>query len=361
MQMKTVSETINDIILMPNNREKDIAVVNLANYLNYLKMIEKISDDSFDEYKDLITTMFSNTFNKIKEERVILQNDFYNQKENLLNIYQKVLLFAKDYKLDILDIDNIDITNYIKYVKDFFKWFDDDLYKLYENLEDKGLIHAIVSDRYYGLAHLIGKDEYAIMVSLQEGISTLVTIVHEMGHIYYYHILRDNPELITRYLSSECISTSLERLFIIYLKERNIINKELINKHEINKHIMDLMKTDCAYVVNKNIIINKNNNVKTSLENYKRLGILSHKSFQDPNHHLQYRQNKYSYAFLFASVIEERFIKDEKWTKYFLKEYPKLVRELDSENLISLFYDDDYVNAVNNKTNKLLIKNRSLI
>ena len=354
--MRPISNIINDILIMPNSREKDVEVVNLCNYLKYLNMIGKLTDNNYKEFQDIITIMFSNTFKYTEKERIILLNDFYDQKEKLSDLYQEVLLFAKDYKLDIKNLTKFNNNEYKKYIIDFLKWFDEDLLNIYINLDNNGLIHKFIHDRYIGFAYQIGKDEYAIMINQENELQTLITMIHELGHIYYYHINRNNPELIPRYLPSECISTSLERIFIIYLKQNNLIDNTIISEYENNKHIKDLMKMDCSYVVNKTLVDNNSNNRIITYEDYKKIGILSHKSFKDCEFHLRYRQNKYSYALLFSSVIEERFIKDENWVKHFLKEYPKLVKEQDSKTLINLFYANHYINATNRKTNKVLVK-----
>lgn len=355
-----LTQLINKIIAMPDGIDKDIEVNFLNNMLAYLKKTKQISLEDYEEYKELIKLVFFKSIEHINEERKIQHDDFYTVREDLLYLYQNVLDYVKDYQLNVKTMNTINPEENLNLVIGFFKWLNIGVYKLYNNLNKKDLIYDIFDNRFAGLTYQIGKDEYAIAICpLADGLRQLFTLVHEMGHIYYYHIQRDNPSLSSNLIATECIPKIFERLFISYLRENNLLEKKLLDNFEYNRHLADLLYVDSSYVVNKIMIDNDSSKwdySHLSFNDFKKQSILNPKVFSQYKDHLKYVYNKYSYAFLLASIVQKKYAKDEKWVKSFIKEFPKLARNTSSKEIINLFTTEEYINATNNTSSKILTK-----
>ncbi len=360
--MNEIARRINELIKMPNSREKDIKVYQVLSYIYYLKTLKSITKTDYETYKELIELVFSQSSKVINEERKIQKNEFFAERSNLLNLYKDVLLFSNDYKFDIQCIGIGNASPYMYTVTDFFKWFDKDLLNIYIDLENKGLIHDMRSNEYGGLSTCIGKNEYAIFLNRNLCIvNQLITVIHEMAHVYCYHRNQDSETIISNYLATECISKTLENLFLIYLRENNLINKDMLKEYEINSHITNLLSTDSAYVTNC-LLIERNTTVlnieDVSFSDYKEKSILSPKKYRYYTDHMKYNQNQYAYAFLFASIMENRFMKDPTWTKNFIKEYPLLINELNTNQILNMFDRSEYIESANKCTRRILTKKK---
>ena len=69
--------------------------------------------------------------------------------------------------------------------------------------------------------------------------------------------------------------------------------------------------------------------------------------------------NFYGYGFLFAMVMQERFIQNAKETKKFIKAFPNYAHNNLGYELIESISDDEYINATSKYMNKILSKTNS--
>ena len=351
---------IKKIVMIPDSPRKDIEVLFLNNILEYLKKTKQISIEDYNEYKELFSLVFANSINNIKAKRKERRNDFFSVNENLLGLYQNVLSYAKDYEFSIIEPLTINPEEKMKFVANFFRWLDCDVYKLYKDLKEQGLIHDIIDNKLLGLTYQLGRDNYVVAVSpLSDGLHQLSTLVHEMGHVYYYHISKDYQDLSSNTIASECLPKIFERLFIYYLRGHHVLDKSIIDNYEYRRHLIDLLYTDSSFVVNKTILDNNLTNwdlSHLSFDDYKKVSILKPTTFNQYKDHLNYVYNKYSFALLMASIVQEEFVQDEIWGKIFIQEFPKIARTSSSMDIINLFKQDDYIRATNNASERILSK-----
>lgn len=360
--MKEINELIDKIKLIPEGKEKDINIVYLIEKLAFLYQTKIITYEMYASYKRLFEKIFPISIKNINKEQDRQRNNLFMVKDKLTNLYKDILLFAKQYELSLfVQLDNTNLDEKINIVLDFFNWIDNDLVKIYNNMNKKGLIYKVDNPDVYGTAHKFGKEDFAITICPDyEGINQILALIHEMGHLYYYYILKDNQELSMNYVSAECISKTLERLFIDYLRENDLINRKLLNNYEYNRCVIDLLQIDTAYIVNNEI---KDNNLKRdtidlSINDYLRKSILVPTQYRNYRKFLRFDKNKYTYATLFSSVLENKFINDENYGKKFIKEYPLLAQELNSNELIDLFTKEEYFKSTTNNVERILTKTK---
>lgn len=359
--MRELDSLIEKIKLMPEGKEKDYKFLFLESKIKLLLNTNLISKEQANKYFQRIDSLFPNCKKHLDDDFTKSFNYLLQQKERLANLYEKVLLYAKKYKLEtgfiIKDIDQYQILDY---VIDFFKWLNIDILEIYNELNKNGLIYEHILPNYFGVTYRLGIDKFAVLIHPNcSGIQYLSTLVHEMGHVYYYYFTKENPELAINLLPSECLPKLISKLFITYLKENNLIKKEIIENYEYACHICNLLYMDCSYVINKEKNINKKNNWfknKLSFDEYKEKSIIKPKLFLNYQNTLRIYENRYSYGTLFSLITHDKFIKDESWGRNFIKEFPMLTRKISSDDLISLFTDDEYINAVNNESERILTK-----
>ena len=191
----------------------------------------------------------------------------------------------------------------------------------------------------------------------------MFTIVHEMGHAYHNYLGRNNPNLIRSNIANECMSRIMEFLFIDYLKNNYLIDKNALDKYERFFTMHNLLITNSVYVINKlllNDIVEADfhiENIKAILNpnDFDNLSIIHPKNISHQKY-LSYNNNYYAYAYLLSMVIKERMKTDEVGTRKFIKELPSLAKELDASEFIDLFSKDEYINMTNKNTSRILSK-----
>ncbi len=359
--MREINELINEIKLMPEGYDKDLEVFYLKKKLSLLFQIGLITGEDRKEYLKIIDDLFPTSIKHINEENEQYQNYLLEQIERLNPLYKDVLLEAKNYKFSIDDIPEINPYEYMYLVEDFFEWYNPNMLKLYKELDKRGLIYEYATCSFAGKTINISKDESAIIISNKyNGLQYLSTITHEIAHAYEFSLQKDKPKLALNFLSSECISRVTDKLFITYLKENNLLDKELLDIFEYSSLITDLLFMDCSYIINnKTIESNKPNWGPANLvyHDFIDRSILKPKLFVHYRSLLYLHQNRYSYAALFSQVVHDKLLKDENWGKKFVDEFPTLSKELSSDELLNLFSDDEYKNASIDKVKKLMSKN----
>lgn len=362
MEMNEITRRINSIIKMTEGIDKDIEVFDLQKYLLYLSSLKVITKDEYKKHNDFIESLFPISCANIENQRTKEKNEFFCERDNLTDLYKEVLLFSKNYNLHLEKVEPTNINDYEHIIISFLKWFDKEMLELYENIKNKGLIHNLEHRTHLGEATSFGKNNNAIFLNdKQDGIHKLFTIIHEMAHIYCFNKMRDNKILIPNLFTMECVSKSLEKLLYVFIMENNFINKTILNKFANNRLLSDLIIADSSYVFNKMSKDKESNEfyIKDySIFDYQRYTILYPSTFQYYSVNFSYHQNKYSYAHLFSSVMEERFMYDPTWTKKLLRDYQLLINELNDNQILNMFDRSEYINATNNYTDKILTKKK---
>ena len=176
-----------------------------------------------------------------KEEynRIIDRFNYREQSSQELNQYIENVLY---YRYGLIDIYSKAIDAYKKYqtgyskrdsfpeliteMEEFFKYIG--CYNLYKRMKDRCMI---INDPNTSLNVCIngGKTSYIVLKKpyINPHKSKSCTIVHEMGHAYYYSLIADeNASFFARDLNSEIVSILFERLYLDFLR-RYTNNEEL--------------------------------------------------------------------------------------------------------------------------------------
>ena len=184
-----------------------------------------------------------------------------------------------------------------------------------------------------------------------------------MGHAYYHYLGRGNPNLIRSNIANECMSRIMEFLFIDYLRDNYLIDKNALDKYERFFTMHNLLITNSVYIINK-LLLNdlvetdfhiENIQARLNPDDFDNLSIIHPKNISHQEY-LAYSYNYYSYAYLLSMVIKERMKTDEKETRKFIKRLPILAKELDASEFIDLFSKDEYINMTNKNTSRILSK-----
>ena len=361
--MIDINGLVKKINMMPNSKEKALKLSFFYSYISFLIESRQVNKE------DAISLV-----KEINESEVFLKhlvNEERNQVNNLLlatpkltSLYKNVLNHANKYNLFSVSLPNINIQKLASYAEDFLKFIDNDLYKLYDYLINDSLIYESDINDYGGKCFKLEDKKSAIIIKYDTiPFYKIFALVHEMGHAYYHYLGRGNPNLIRSNLGNECMPRILEQLFLLYLRENHLMNQETLDYYErfFLMHQIDI--TNSTYIVNKLLLENKIPSefyvemIKPNLtfEEYYNLSII--KSFNEHyEDFLSFNNNYYAYAFLLSMIMRERFIKDEKETKEFMKDLPYYARNLSTIELINLFDKTEYLNSTNRNISRILTK-----
>ena len=362
--MINLENMIKQINLMPNNKEKAIKTCLLYSYLNFYRDSKQISNEDI-----------QNIVNDINEIEVFGKHYFPNEQKSvncllnstykLNNMYKSILTYANNYNLfTIVPNTPVSIKKLFSYARDFMNYIDPNMLNLLYKLIDMDLVYECELTDFGGKCFKLDGDKSAIIIKYNTlPLVKIFTIVHEMGHAYFHYLGKDNPSLIRTNLANESMSRIMEQLFLEYLKDNHLIDKNTIDIYERFFTMHQLYITNSVYIINKLLLCDivdadfHIENIKTRLkfDDFYNLSIIKPKD-DTTQIYLAYSNNYYAYAYLLSNVIRERFKKDELETRKFLKELPILARELDANELIDLFDKEEYINATNKNTERVLSK-----
>ena len=360
-----VDGIIKKINMKPSSIERSIITANLFNYLRFLRDSKQISDKDLVSYVAKIndTHTYSKHYIQAELPRVREILDI----TGLLNeLYINVLNHANRYQLFTPNLPETNIIKLIKYAKEFFKYIDNDFYKLFMTIVDNNRLFESEKLDYGGICFNIGQGQSALVLRYDTyNLYKIFTLVHEMGHAYHNYLTRAKPLLNQTYLSIECISRTFEQLFFIFLRDNHLLDNNSLDTYERIFHMHQLKITNSSYIVNR-LLLEKSiptnfylNRIKPDLtyEEYQQLSIIKVKCPEYQNF-LSYDYNFYSYAFMFSLIMREMFIEDERNAKKFIQNFTSYDKNLSAFELLNLFDKTEYLNATNKNTSRILSKTK---
>ena len=358
-----INYQIKKIRMMPRSIERDMKVYYLYQYLHFLLHSRKISEKEFDNFKKIIGYKPLN--------KNIPAKDLNKSLLLLTCLYDVVLNNANNYNLSYKNSPSINIDEYIPYVIEFFNYIDNDIYKIYNKIKESNLLLFVNSINYrdvYGETHNIGKGKSSIIIKNDNNFRTLLTLVHEMGHAYAFYLNRNLPNRKPFFIDTECLPVTFEYLFMQFLRNNNLIDNKILTISEKNRLIANLSRMDIAYVYNDLLFelgINPCSMQGSKLivlpKIYDMFSIIKPNKYlnEEKKANLKNYSNFYGYGFLFAMVMQERFIKNEKETKKFIKGFPNYAYNHLGYELIESISDDEYIDATSKYIDKVLSKTNS--
>lgn len=350
-----ILKEIQEIRLMPHNDSRDKRVYYLYKYLYYLFDSGQIDQTKFDVIKNLIGCKPS-----------VLSVPIMDQYESLYLLtclYDEVLNTAKEYNIMQSESPKINLDDYMAYAIDFLKYMD--VYRLYKEIKDNNLLSFIKNNTNYayrGTTYDINDGKSCIVVQNNNDIFTLITLIHEMGHAYAFHLSKDFTKRKPYSFESECLSITFEYLFMEFLRKNKLIDSGLLKKANIGRLSDLLVCMDIAHVFNNytfdnNFKVKKEINIQHS--DFKKLCILNSTHFYKPYfdyYTVKFKNNYYAYGFLFAMVMRERFKQNEKETREYLELFPSFAYDHLGYELIKTIASDEYISATNKYIEKTLTK-----
>ena len=355
---------IKKLNMMPVSKERSMQFRALREYLHFLHRVENISKEEF-----------ADIMNGVNESNYYIEHfatDEYPRVQEMLNIenklnglYKGVLNYAKHYSLFTEEIPLVNLNKMRKAVTEFLKFIDNDAYRIYNDLINDKLIYEALLKDAGGVCYNISGDKTAIVLKYDTAFFyKALSLVHEIGHSYYFYLARTNPHLAVTGIAIESMSRTFEQLFLLYLKENHIIDSNVLAIYERFFLMQQLDIINGCYIVNRLL---SNNQIKPSFylseikpdlsyEDYCKSCIIKPVNEEEFKDYLSYNRNYYAYGHLLSMVIRERFSKDEQETRKLIKDIPYLAKVYTASEFIDLFSKNEYMNANNKNTARVLKK-----
>ena len=361
---KNIMNLVNKINLMPNNnKEKAIEIKSLYSFVHFFLETEQITKkeaykvlSQVNEYK----TLYSHYINKEKNNVI----DIYNSCDKLNSMYKNILDYANKFDLFIVQVPDVNFNLLLKAAKEFMRFIDNDVIDLFNKMVDNKLIFEKVTNNYAGETYRLDCNPPGFILKYNNiTFDKINTLIHEMGHVYYFYLEKNYPNIVKSNLTNECMSIIFESLFIDYLRLNYLVDSESINRYERCYNINKLHIINATYLVNELLMDGKINvnyqiektKLELSFEDFYKLSIIKPKDDKYLKY-LSFDQNYYAYGYILSTIIREMFQKNEIEARKFIKELPTYARELNARDLINLFDKTDYINATNRNTAKVLSK-----
>ena len=362
--MINLSRLINKVNLMPNSKAKAIEICLIFSYINFYIESKQITKE---EANKLILLL--------NENEVFLKHYVHQEKNQIIGLlnstselndmYKSILTNANNYNLFTVPLpDNINIKKLFSYAKDFMKFMGNDVINLFNKLIANDLVYETDIADYGGKCYKLDGDTSAIIIRFDTiPFYKIFAIVHELGHAYFHYLGRGVPTLMRSNLANESMPRIFEHLFLEYLRNNYLIDKNTLDLYERFFYMHELSITNSVYIVNKLLIEQKipadfhleNIKIKLDPNDYNKLSIINPK-YDKEQEYLGFTYNYYAYAFLLALVMKERFSKDELEARKFIKNFPAYARELESTELINLFDKSEYINSTNKNISRVFSK-----
>ena len=238
-----IGSQIKKINMMSPGVDRDLKIIYLVQYLYFLLYSNEISLDEFKHiYKNI---------NYDVNGKTIANSDLDNSILLLTCLYEEILNYANHYNTFFVDSPKINYNEMLKYVEEFLKYIDYSIYKEYKEMSNSNLVKMVKRlSCASGLTFKIGNGKNCILVENLRDFYTIITLVHEIGHVYYDHLSQKIPNNKAPFIETECLSVTFEYLFILFLKNNHLIDRNTLDMGERNVFIRNLSIMNNAYIYN---------------------------------------------------------------------------------------------------------------
>ena len=354
-----VESKLKKIHMMPRGVERSLELYYLAQYSHYLLHKGIISED---EYKSIAKEAdYKRTGRKISNA------DIVDTLVQLTCLYEEVLKYSNNYTLFYIS-PYISFQEYLPFVFEFFKYIDNNLYNHFCNIKYNDFFSIIpeYDNQTSGTTYDIGMGKSSILLKENTYFNLIKNLVHEMGHAYENFLNQTSPCVKSNYFAQECLSISLELLFMKFLRDNHLGDSTIIDEGERRIYTNKLRFMNNAYIFNNLVFDEKSfkyeeiNNVgyTISLNTYNELSLIkmNHKFFIDDKEQVTNYHNFYGYGLLFALVILDMFTQDEKEARNIIKTFPSFINSHKEIEIINRFSDDEYLEANKKYADRVLSK-----
>lgn len=233
-EFKKLNELKKQILFMRDSKEKVLLIndyYSIALFLEKMGAIEDIKDyylDSHDEEKyDLIwhkerINLIKNVFSNM--------DDLYHVFANLIDCYHENNFYGTG-NFEVIIVDKAKMGSILD---DFFYELGDDIYALFARVieERRLLVMEDLGSGGYTYNSMHTDLGYIIVPHQANDLNFYLNMVHEFGHLYEMKEEKDNPFIADIHFLCEVVSTLFEKLFIYYLDNLGIYEKEVVRLRE---------------------------------------------------------------------------------------------------------------------------------
>ena len=248
------------IMRMANNKKKvDMmqAYYSLLQYYHDIlgddNLYEELNiDDEFNgKYYRYLYLETKRSIINIEENAPVLLNKY----EQIINAYKK-----NDFcKYEHIGLIKVDKSKMERIMCDFFSTLSDDVLSIYYNMimGHNIFLNNSVMDRLGYAMNTIPLDNSCITIqNITQYLDFYITLAHEIGHCYQFYLQKSQKKYSSLDPYCEITSILFEKLFIIYLKNNNIIKNNLVL--ELEDHItflnnVSISKVLCELLIDKKI------------------------------------------------------------------------------------------------------------
>ena len=358
-ESKNINSRLKKIHMMPPSIERSLEMYHLDQYLLFLSDKGTISKDDYQRITKEIDYKSS--------KRKYSINDVDDTIVQLTCLYEEVLKYSNNFTLFRI-YPEINYKEYLSYVMEFFKYIDMNLFKLFCEFRNNGLLSIVNNyDEYIsGSTYDIGKGKSGILLERNTYFNLIRYLIHEVGHAYDNHLSQAYPYVKINSFGQECLSITLELLFMKFIRDNHLGNNTINDMIERCVYTDKLRLMNSAYIFNNFVFIDKKNKYdeinayyfRMPLNTYERLGLIkmNQKAYGLDKIKVSNYDNFYGYGLLFSLVILDMFDKDEKEARNIIKSFPSFAKTHKGIELITRFTDDEYLEDNKKFANRVLSK-----
>lgn len=305
------------IEIMPDNYQKSLMVKNYLSLFNYLSDAKLIDSSDIKKYTlDTDLTKFIKAMNK---NLVNYINDLLMNNEKLLQTDLKLyFLYAEGnwnkFKKPVFIKDSIGYS----LVDKFFKTLGDDIYEMYLNVKNNNLSYleqCLDQDGSMvinGACYEFSGDGYSYVnvKKPNNNMASFVALVHEVGHVYQFHLLRNYSNFCDYSLVAEMMSTMFEKMFIKFLENDynySSMAKDLWYQYHVNHFwmLIDILLTSALYKKNLISSIDRTLECDTSCSDDEIVQIAQSIGYEIQEYP---KLNFHDYSYIIGNLISDYFL-----------------------------------------------------
>lgn len=221
---------------MPLNKKCLLLMGDYQSIHSYLELFNvDLDDPKYDLNKDI--TKYMNSYIKSANNQC---SEIQNNIISLDYLYNRLLTAYDKYSIRDISINqgNYNQDERYKYIEMFFKSLPSEVFNIYQRIVNKGQF-AIQSKSKnegvggYCIENRNNDSSFIVVNKTDNSFSFNTTTVHEFGHAFQNHLLRNYSQISGRDLYCEFFSMLFEEMFIDFIIENRIYEEKCkINRYE---------------------------------------------------------------------------------------------------------------------------------
>ncbi len=354
-----VNGMIKKLNMMKDNKERYQLYQTFLYSLSFLEHIDLLNEDK-------INSLIDETIDtdKIDDRMLFLQydnlSDIQNNISKINGLYRPILKNASNYPIYSHYYPTISEKEALSYAGKFFKMIGQDVYNLYKNLIENDLVYQKSSYDKGGTCGYLYNGLSSIILRMNvSNIYKAIALVHEMGHAYDNYINQTADYKRCHQINCEVTSMTFEQLFIYFLEQNNLLDKENASSCQRNYITNYLLIMNGAYFVNQ-LLTNCEMNGKDVLtldeKDIEKYSILHSNSAYEYLSDTKFNDNYYGIGLIFSSIFKEHFAKNPSEAIKEIKELSILSQNMKTAEILNYYSKTDLINATNKNVSKTLKK-----